>query len=247
MPRVSRQLAKSGYYHVMIRGAGRQLLFDCDSDRVEFLSILKKGLSKYSVELVAWCLMDNHVHLLLHIAGEELALFMHYVETCYAVRFNARTGRVGPVFQGRFKSKAIEDDSYLLAAVRYIHNNPLELGVGREEYRWSSYFEYLNGPSITSTELVLGMLGGVPAFKEFSGKGSDGYSPRFNVRLTRAEIASAVSDVLGGIDPGDVKALPVQKRDELIAQLSRAGLSARQIERETGVGRGVISRVLSRS
>ena len=125
MPRGPRKQSEQGYYHVMLRGAGRQILFEEDRDRHEFLGHLTDAMPVFCIELIAWCLMDNHVHLLVCDPKNQLASFMHAVSTRYALYYNAKSGHVEPVFQGRFKSKPIDTDEYLLQAVRYIHDNPL--------------------------------------------------------------------------------------------------------------------------
>ena len=243
MPRAPRHLSKSGYYHVTARGGGRQALFEDDDDRRAFLETLDRQFEKHEVLLLAWCLMDNHVHLLIEDVAGNLSKAMHGLITCHAQRYNRRTGHVGHVFQDRFGSEAIEDDAYLLEVVRYIHDNPERAGIcSRDEYPWSSYREYLGQPGYASTALVLGMLGGTEGFVEFSeGRGS----PFRHMRRRRIpdERASDVArQALEGVEPGSIKALPREERDKMMRVLRAAGLSVRQIERLTGVGRWSITR-----
>ena len=244
MPRNARQKSLSGYYHVMLRGAGRQILFNDDNDRHVFLGLLRKELKTSGAKLIAWCLMDNHVHLLLCIDADKLSEFMHHLATCYAVRFNDKTGHVGPVFQGRFLSKAIESDEYLLQAVRYIHDNPLELGVTRDQHPWSSYREYVGNSNMTATRLVLDMVGGPAGFARYS-EGGPSHSYAFGPRrrISATEMAEKTKAVLGDADPADIKTLPALRRNELLQRLRAVGLSIRQIERVTGIGRHVIEKV----
>lgn len=146
MPRTSRRVAESGYYHVMLRGNGKQVIFEDDRDRRAFLDCLARVLEESGLALIAWCLMSNHVHLLLSDAAGRLSGAMHALATRYAGYFNARTGRVGSVFAGRFKSMPVESDAQLVAAVRYIHQNPEKAGIcPAAEYPWSSYHEYVRG------------------------------------------------------------------------------------------------------
>ena len=107
MARQPRQRSQSGFYHVMVRGNGRQVIFSNDTDRRAFLHMLRTCLGDNGIELIAWCLMDNHAHLLVSDRDAELTAMMHALETRYARYFNETTGHVGSVFQGRFKSKAI--------------------------------------------------------------------------------------------------------------------------------------------
>lgn len=246
MPRSPRRLSKSGYYHVTARGSGRQAIFEDDDDRRAFLDALDRQFEKHGVVLLAWCLMENHVHLLIDDATGNLSRAMHGLISCYAQKFNRRIGHVGHVFQDRFGSEAIEDDAYLLEVVRYIHDNPERAGIcPRDEYPWSSYREYLGQAGHAghaSTALILEMLGGVESFVEFSeGRGSP-YKHMRRKRVPDERTQEVARVALDGEDPGSIKALPKDERDKRLRALRAAGLSVRQIERLTGVGRWSITR-----
>ncbi|MGE5397741.1 MAG: REP-associated tyrosine transposase [Chitinophagales bacterium] len=145
MPRHQRILTETGTYHVMMRGNERKNLFLDDHDRQRFLETLFSKKQETGLFLYAYCLMDNHVHLLVREGKESLATTMKRVSTSYVYYFNQKNQRIGHLFQDRFKSEPIEDDSYLLAAARYIHNNPVKAGIVEkaDKYRWSSYSSYL--------------------------------------------------------------------------------------------------------
>ena len=109
-----------------------------------FLAALSVMLEDPGLSLIAWCLMSTHAHLLLSDETGALSSAMHGLATRYAGRFNSRTGHIGSVFAGRFKSVPVETDSQLVAAVRYIHNNPEKAGIcPATEFAWSSYREYV--------------------------------------------------------------------------------------------------------
>ena len=124
MPRTERRKSASGFYHVVMRGNGRQNLFEDDADRRSFLSYLRGDAERFGVRVLAWCLMSNHIHLLLEDRDDNLSEMMRSLATSYALRFNRRGGHAGHVFQQRFYSNPIEDEAYLLQAMRYIHDNP---------------------------------------------------------------------------------------------------------------------------
>ena len=154
MPRSARNHSESGYYHVVNREIGRQILFEKKGDYVRFLDTLRRYLKEEPFELIAYCLMENHFHLLLH-TKDNLEGIMKRLSCSYAYYFNEKYEREGHLFQDRFRSEPITDDSYLLAAVRYIHNNPVKAGIcSREEYPWSSWHEYADQPDLVSTGLV---------------------------------------------------------------------------------------------
>ena len=242
MTRRPRGVSRSGFYHVMQRGAGRQIIFDDDSDRIAYLTYLSRALDRFGCDLIAWCLMDNHVHLLVRDNFGSLSEMMHYVATCYARHFNSRSDHVGPVFQDRFRSKPIESNQYLMRAVRYIHNNPSDLGVPRDEYRWSSYREYVSRPVLIDDSILLSLIGGRQAFEDFSSLAVEGYSPVRERRSVSEETLELLASELHDIDICSIKTLPKERRDPLLRRMKDAGMSIRQIERATGVGRRIVER-----
>lgn len=246
--RVPRQVSRSGYYHVVIKGDGGQALFEGDADRRVFLRLAERYFAELGVSVIAWCLMENHVHLVLRDDAEGLSVAMHRLGTAYARHYNDRTGRVGHLFRERFMSSPIESESYLLEAVRYVHNNPEKAGVCRaEEYPWSSYSSYVapgsSGELTVDTSMVLDLLGGEKGFAEFvAARSGCLYRPPSGKRLDDAETRDAAACVLGDIAPVEVKNLPVERRNQLLRELRAAGLSVRQIARLTGVGRNIAAR-----
>lgn len=244
MARVARQLSESGHYHVIMRGAGRRLLFEDDDDVWFFLDGVKRFTSETDISVIAWCLMDNHVHLLLKSPAGVPSLAMAKIEGSFATIHNRRVDHVGPVFQGRFKSVPIETDGQLLACVRYIHDNPQKAGIcAAAEYPLSSYHEYVGVSEVADTRLVLSMVGGVGGFKDFSAQEPCFYdSPHGYARLSSADAVEIMDEA---ISPAERLALdegPRDARNAVLSKLKQAGLSVRQIERLTGIGRNIIYR-----
>lgn len=130
-----------GAYHVFSRGDNRGLIFHEDADYQKLLSLVERALNRFGAECVAFCLLDNHFHLLLVPHHHSASRIMHYVNGAYAQWFNRKYGRVGHVFQGRFGSKVVDDASYLLTAIRYIAMNAVEGGLVQrpEEWHWGSH------------------------------------------------------------------------------------------------------------
>lgn len=130
----------------MFRGNQRQIIFLDDGDRVRFLSLVSHDLKPKHFRLYAFVLMPNHVHLLLkQLSDYSLSRYMHRLLTTYTGFFNHKHHRVGHVFQGRFKSIVVDQNSHLLEVIRYIHLNPararIEAAPG--SYPWSSHLRYL--------------------------------------------------------------------------------------------------------
>lgn len=244
-----RKQCESNLYHVIIRGEGRMLLFEDRLDREVFLGLMRQQIAECSVEVLAWCLMGNHVHLLLHSELANISVFMERVERPYARHFNNRHDHVGHLFQGRFKSIPIVGDPQLLETVRYIHRNPLEGGLVDSCYfEWSSYREYLGNGDICSTSLVMEMLGGRDEFECFHACGCErkqlstrSWAER---RPSDAETSQLLSDLL---TEHGLLALPKDDRnlrDNVLADMKARGASVRQIERVTGIGRNIIARAI---
>jgi len=129
MPRGPRLDIPGALHHVMVRGIDRQNIFLSDADRNDLLCRLGEGVLRSGLRVYAWALMSNHFHVLLRSGSEGLSTTMRRLLTGYAVRFNRRHRRWGHLFQNRYKSILVEEDSYLLELVRYVHLNPLRAGV----------------------------------------------------------------------------------------------------------------------
>ena len=128
----------------MIRGVNKQNIFLEDKDRQMFKRILFYYKRKLNCKIYAYCLMDNHVHLLFSDKEYVISDFMRNIGSVYAGEFNKKYKRVGHLFQDRFKSICVYDDVYLLRLIRYIHRNPERAGISKTEYyKWSSYKEYI--------------------------------------------------------------------------------------------------------
>ena len=169
MGRPLRIQSPGGCYHVFNRGSRRQETFVDDADRSLFLDLLARCHGRYGIEIHAYCLMDNHYHLLVRTPEPKLAKAMQYVIGSYTRRFNLRHGLDGSLFRGRYKAKAVESDRSLLAVSRYIHLNPLEAGLVSllGSYRHSSYPVYegrVSRPRWLFTELTLGLAGGAASY-----------------------------------------------------------------------------------
>ena len=144
MPRTARIDIPDLLQHVIVRGIERRDIFLDDDDKALFVERLSKLLIATGTDCLAWALMSNHFHLLLRPKSTKLSIFMRRLLTGYAVVFNLRHGRSGHLFQNRYKSIVCEEDSYLLELVRYIHLNPLRVGLVQsldalDLYQWSGH------------------------------------------------------------------------------------------------------------
>ena len=145
MPRQRRKIGLSKIYHVIARGNERKDIFLDDEDKSKFIQIIINKKRKNEYTLYAYCLMNNHLHLLLKEEEGNISRAMRRINTAYAYYFNKKYNRVGHVFQDRFRSEPVENDRYLLSVIRYIHNNPVKAKIVNQpqQYKWSSYSLYL--------------------------------------------------------------------------------------------------------
>ena len=171
MARRPRVFAPGLLYHVIVRGNQRRKTFRCDEDYKDYLDRLEKYRAKFHVRIYAYCLMPNHVHLLVETGSTPLAKFMQGLQQSYTQHFNRSYRKVGHLFQGRYKAIICERDKYLLALVRYIHLNPVraKLATRPERYSHSAHNSYLtNGtPKIVEVTPILKLLGGKKAYERF--------------------------------------------------------------------------------
>ncbi|MEN6316961.1 MAG: transposase [Clostridiaceae bacterium] len=146
MSRRQRQKSTTGYYHIMLRGNERKNIFCDEHDKIRFVETIYRIKQGNNFYIYAFCLMDNHVHLMLAEGIEDLAKVMKKITTSYVYYFNNKYNRVGHLFQDRFRSEVVETESYVLALARYIHQNPVRAGIVKKasDYKWSSYNDYID-------------------------------------------------------------------------------------------------------
>ena len=144
MPRKPRILSSTGIYHIILRSVNQHIIFEEDSDYQKFLFVLSDCVKKYDVQIYAYCLMDNHIHLLIYSAPDDLSSFFQSLGTRFVRWYNSKYSRSGHLFQERFYSVAVENNNSFLSALVYIHNNPVKANIIRypSEYCWSSFNAY---------------------------------------------------------------------------------------------------------
>ena len=184
MARRPRVFAPGLLYHVVARGNQRQPTFLTDLDYQAYLVRLATYRTRYGVTLYAYCLMPNHVHLLLQTSEPPLSKFMQGVQQSYTQRFNRVYGKVGHLFQSRYKAIVCDRDEYLAALVRYIHLNPVRARLvdDPDGYPYSGHRAYLRGDGarLVDPGPVLHMLGGRAAYRRFVLAGIDaGHEARY--------------------------------------------------------------------
>ncbi|MBI1921548.1 MAG: transposase [Geobacter sp.] len=155
------------FYHVTSRGNEQKDIFKSRRDREKFLEYLASATERYGAVVHAYCLMNNHYHLLLETPSGNLSQIMRHINGAYTTYFNVKRKRSGHLFQGRYKAILVEADEYLVELSRYIHLNPVKVGIVErpEHYQWSSYQSFI-GQSKPPAWLRTGFILGCFAKKE---------------------------------------------------------------------------------
>ena len=240
-----RKQSEGNVYHVIARGVGQQIIFEDDEDRSLFMGFLERFCRKSNVAIWAWCLMENHVHLLLHGPIDEISSTMQNVQSSYAIRFNKRHTRKGSLFQGRFTSIPIESDAQLATVVRYIHLNPVKSG-GSLASPWSSYRRFTGSSAVDpeAAELIFELFGGKEGFVAAHEVAAGAFASALQgVRPKDRDALQLAQAVISPMRIYDIRALSKTERNAYIARMKEAGLSVRQIARLTTIGQNIIARV----
>ncbi|NDL67184.1 transposase [Anaerotalea alkaliphila] len=251
MPRKPRMKSETGIYHVVWRGNNRQTVFWDDRDCLRFLEMLQEYREPCGYAVYAYCLMGNHVHLLMKEGREPLEEVFRRLGAKHVGWHNRRHERTGHLFQDRFLSEAVEDTAYLLTALRYIHLNPVKAGmVGSvEEHPWSSYGEYMSGPRICETGPVLQLFGeerqrALASFRRFHEGGRGDRCPVEQGRRQQddREVIGRIRELSRADDIERIGEWPKGPRDRLLRELKEEGMSTVQIARILGIGLSIVRR-----
>ncbi|NBG88276.1 transposase [Isachenkonia alkalipeptolytica] len=267
MPRSLRRKSSTGMYHVILRGINKQVIFHDELDYRRFLEVLQEAKEKSGFAVHAYCIMNNHVHILIEEKDEPLSVVMKRIGSSYVYWYNRRYDRVGHLFQGRYRSQPIDDARYLLTVLRYIHQNPVKakIKVHCKDYRWSSYREYLytedrkapihHGILLTETGFMLDLFAiegqlGLERFKEFhrdveaipkEDEPMD-IEEEYERPFTDEEAGLLICSLFGIPSCTVIKDSDKIQRKNYLARLKKEGLPIRQIARLTGIHRSTVQR-----
>ncbi len=252
MPRRSRIISMTGIYHIILRSVNQHIIFEEDSDYQKFLFILSDCKKKYNIDIYAYCLMDNHIHLILQSPPEELSSFFQSFGARFALWYNKKYMRTGHLFQERFHSEAIESKEYFLTAFNYVHNNPVKANVCRypSDYRYSSYNAYFGEMDrLVNVSFACDVVGStielqhymareddLPELPELEGVPlkrylSDEKAIEFFYSVTHM---SSLSEAVG---------LPVKNRNAYVRTLKSKGLTYKQIARVFDISPATVKRI----
>ena len=226
-------------YHLMVRGINRQNIFEEPEDYEKCLFFLTQCKSVSGLELYGYCLMPNHIHLLLKEGTQPLERAMKWFAGKYAVWFNLKYSRTGHLFGDRFKSEPVEDESYFMTVLRYIHFNPVKAGLVKTpgEYLYSSYANYYGSAGIVDTAKAFSFAPW-DIFEEFHAAGCPDVCLDLPAsvmpRLTEEQATAVMRRVTACGSSAEFQALSRETKNALIAKMKAQRMSIRQISRLTG-------------
>ncbi len=266
MSREARVVSPTGIYHVVVRGINKQRIFEDDKDNFRMLRIIRECKEIYLFELYAFCLMGNHMHLLMRVRDVAIGRVMKVIGTKYVLGFNLKYDRNGSLFQGRFSSKPVKTIGQFARTVRYIHQNPVMAGMCNlpGEHFFSSFGEYLSdleGSSGNSGKSCIWDFVDkaytyevIPRerFIEFNSilKDEDEdeniqereLEPRIR-RMTDDKACLLMARISGCSNVSEFQAMETGKRTRYLREMKNKRIPVSQIIRITGLSRGVINKV----
>jgi len=250
MPRKARVLSSTGIYHVILRSVNQQLLFQDESDYTKILSTLSDCQEKNDIDILAFCVMVNHIHLLVH-CHDNISAFFQSFGTRFSLWYNIKYGRSGHLFQDRFHSIPVESIDYFLNTLVYIHNNPVKAGICRvpSEYRWSSYNCFYGAENIlVNTSFTYDLVGSRENLLTYFSHHGDIVDEDYceeseKIRVTDKEALKIFLETTNTMSIFDLQRMPTAKRNELIRLLREKHLSYKQITRLSGISNTTVCRI----
>lgn len=261
MPRQARKPSGTGIHHVMMRGINHQNIFEVVEDYYQLITTLDRVRVQYddfglpcgtNCTYYAYCLMSNHFHLLIRERNESIGDTIKRIASSYVYYYNHKYQRDGHLFRERFKSEPVNDMAYFTVLLRYIHQNPLKAGIVEKvkDYEYSSWGEYQGtvDPAfqICDTRTVLNRIPfndleawvNDPLPDDYYFLDSENEQPR--LRLSDDQVWQHIIELTGVRNSSDFQKLDRDKQKESLRTLRDIGASVRQLERLTGVSRGII-------
>lgn len=255
MPRKPRMKSNTKVYHVIIRGNAKQDIFYDKQDYIKFINEIINSKEKYGYELYEYCLMTNHVHLIIYDKNENLSKIMQSLNVSYSAYYNKKYEREGHLYQNRFVSRNVETAEYLKNLSRYIHKNPEKAAISKvEEYKWSSYKEYVGEAKIIEKTQILKLFGknekdAINQFIQFHKSGYDSVENLLEFEMLERisdELAiKYIKETLEIENIQKIKEYSTEKRNEYLRKLKKLkGLTKAQIARIIGLNEKMIQRIL---
>lgn len=254
MSRRIRIFSETGMYHIILRGVNQQVIFEEPADYYKFLSVMDYCKKKYGFSVHAYCLMSNHVHLLMTVEPEVMSRIFQSFGSIFVKWYNLKYKRIGYLFQDRFSSFPVNKLSYFLNTIQYIHENPVKAGACRfpTDYPWSSCKCYYGTEDLfVDTERADEIMGSRANLLHFFAENVNQIKEEDlqDMRLVPAGFIDEEALVMFHTitecrSPSDFQHLPRKKRNDLIVLLVDSGISQRQVARFGGISITTVQRVM---
>ncbi|MBQ7669299.1 MAG: transposase [Clostridia bacterium] len=238
----------------MLRGINQQQIFIEDEDYKDILEAIKESKESTDVKIYAYCLMGNHLHLLIKESETGISQFIKKVGTKYVYWYNLKYRRTGHLFQDRFKSEAVENEKYFKTVIRYIHQNPLKAGLVKHisDYPYSSYKEYLNvingqKPKIVDSGFVFEVIP-KESFSELNERYANDncldIETAIKERLTDQQAVNIIEKTTNCKSAAEFQKSDPIKQQKYIKELHLKGISVRQLSRLCGISKGIVEKCI---
>ena len=247
MPRTERKVSKTDIYHVILRGTNKQLIFEETKDYKKFLACVSEVKEISDFKLFAYCLMGNHVHLLIKTGKEPLSQIFKRIGARYVFWFNWKYGRNGHLFQDRFLSEPVESDEYFIIVLSYIYQNPVKAGLCKlpQDYEWGSRKHLGKGETADENELFnIVPLETILKYEmeEVQEEVLD-LKPGRKAAIPDAEALNLLKTIGCVKSVAEFQALDRKTQAQTLKDLCKNGASIRQLARLSGLGKNVVERL----
>lgn len=248
MPRKPRMFEGSGFYHVILRGNNKQNLFNDKADRMFFLNRLRKYATELDIHIHAYCLMNNHVHILIGNADRNMSLLIQKLANSYVFYFNRKYDRCGHLFQGRYKSEPILNDAYFKTVFRYILQNCEKAGLGSvDQYEWNShrYLRKSTYDSFVKTEYIISLFDSKKQLLDYLSQKETTKCMEYENKLVFSDEGAfgLIKKLFGISSPYKLERLKIDDQIQKCRIMRDNGISMNQIARITGISRAIIRTV----
>ena len=247
MSRIARSRSESGLYHVMLRGANKKIIFADDEDCERFIDILRRTKETSEFRLYAYCLMGNHVHLLLQEGKEPLELIFKRLGVSYVAYYNRKYDMIGHLFQDRFRSEPIDDDVYFMDVLRYICQNPVKAGLSQKptDYKWLRFSGFHKNMLEIDNLSELTILKEDELFEFISEPCTSEHLENIDgKRLTDQKAINKICEACRCDQVQQIDKMDPEQKAAAIKKAIAIGVSIRQLSRLTGISKGIIEKNL---
>ena len=247
MGRKARLYCESQVYHVIMRGNNKQNLFYEDSDRYLFIRRLKKYTEELQIDVYSYCLMSNHVHILIGKANKNMSKLIQRLATSYAMYFNRKYERSGHLFQGRYKSEPVDSDEYFKTVTRYIIQNPLKANLEDFiNYRWNGLQHLIRESKncLIEKNRLYEVFEGKENFFRFIMEKQTGKCMEYENKfvLNDNQCVKYIKKLLGINSTYNLISMTPETQKTKLSILKEKGIPVNQISRITGIALGIIKR-----